>query len=100
MQFAMVLMNLMKNKVGDHIITGQWAKAACRSKAVRYGQCGGVKRRQDLQPYRLPDQLIDENADYVYLPEHIYGTVHMNFQLKETLVVIYLLMFSPQNRSM
>ena len=28
MQFAMVPMNLFKNKVGDYIITGQWAKKA------------------------------------------------------------------------
>ena len=27
-QFAMVPMNLMKNRVGDYIITGQWAKKA------------------------------------------------------------------------
>ena len=27
-QFAMVPMNLFKNKVGDYIITGQWAKKA------------------------------------------------------------------------
>ena len=27
-QFAMVPMNLMKNKVADYIITGQWAKKA------------------------------------------------------------------------
>ena len=28
-QFAMVPMNLMKNKVADYIVTGQWAKKAC-----------------------------------------------------------------------
>ena len=28
MQFAMVPMNLMKNRVADYIITGQWAKKA------------------------------------------------------------------------
>ena len=27
-QFAMIPMNLMKNKVADYIITGQWAKKA------------------------------------------------------------------------
>ena len=27
-QFAMVPMNLMKNKVADYIVTGQWAKKA------------------------------------------------------------------------
>ena len=30
MQFAMVPMNLMKIKVGDYIITGQWAKKHLR----------------------------------------------------------------------
>ena len=28
-QFAMIPMNLMKNKVADYIVTGQWAKKAC-----------------------------------------------------------------------
>ena len=36
MQFAMVPMNLMKNKVGDYIITGQWAKKAFKE-AQMYG---------------------------------------------------------------
>ena len=27
-QFAMIPMNLMKNKVADYIVTGQWAKKA------------------------------------------------------------------------
>ncbi|NRZ47827.1 phosphoserine aminotransferase [Clostridium beijerinckii] len=34
-QFAMIPMNLMKNKVVDHIITGQWAKkSSVRSKNI------------------------------------------------------------------
>ena len=28
LQFAMIPMNLMKNKVADYIVTGQWAKKA------------------------------------------------------------------------
>ena len=32
-QFAMVPMNLMKNKVGDYIITGQWAKKRIRKQS-------------------------------------------------------------------
>ena len=28
LQFAMIPMNLMKNKVADYIVTGQWAKRA------------------------------------------------------------------------
>ena len=35
-QFAMIPMNLMKNRVADYIITGQWAKkAAARSRKIR-----------------------------------------------------------------
>ena len=35
-QFAMIPMNLMKNRVADYIITGQWAKKACsRSRKIR-----------------------------------------------------------------
>ena len=37
MQFAMVPMNLMKNKVADYVITGQWAKKACKEAAI-YGE--------------------------------------------------------------
>ena len=36
-QFAAVPMNLMKNKVADYIITGQWAKKAWQE-AKMYGQ--------------------------------------------------------------
>ena len=33
-QFAMVPMNLMKNKVADYIITGQWAKKAWKEAQI------------------------------------------------------------------
>ena len=36
-QFAMVPMNLMKNKVADYIITGQWAKKAA-AEAEKFGK--------------------------------------------------------------
>ena len=32
-QFAMIPMNLMKNKVADYIVTGQWAKKAYQEAA-------------------------------------------------------------------
>ena len=35
-QFAMIPMNLMKNKVADYIITGQWAKKAA-AEAEKFG---------------------------------------------------------------
>ena len=37
MQFAMVPMNLMKNRVADYIITGQWAKKAA-TEAEKFGK--------------------------------------------------------------
>ena len=40
-QFAMVPMNLMKNKVADYIITGQWAKKAWK-KAQIYGKANAI----------------------------------------------------------
>ena len=36
-QFAMIPMNLMKNRVADYIITGQWAKKAAKE-AEKYGK--------------------------------------------------------------
>ena len=36
-QFAMIPMNLMKNRVADYIITGQWAKKAA-AEASKYGK--------------------------------------------------------------
>ena len=39
-QFAMIPMNLMKNRVADYIITGQWAKKAA-SEAEKYGKSTG-----------------------------------------------------------
>ena len=35
-QFAMIPMNLMKNRVADYIVTGQWAKKAA-DEAEKYG---------------------------------------------------------------
>lgn len=34
LQFAMIPMNLMKNRVADYIVTGQWAKKADRKSVV------------------------------------------------------------------
>ena len=37
LQFAMIPMNLMKNRVADYIVTGQWAKKAYKE-AEKYGE--------------------------------------------------------------
>ena len=77
-QFAMVPMNLMKNKVADYIITGQWAKKAWQE-AKMYGTANAVASSADKTFSYIPDCSdlpISENADYVYICENntIYGT--------------------------
>ncbi|MBE6917592.1 MAG: 3-phosphoserine/phosphohydroxythreonine transaminase [Ruminococcaceae bacterium] len=77
-QFAMIPMNLMKNRVADYIITGQWAKKAWQEGNI-YGQANAVASSADKTFSYIPDCSdlpISENADYVYICENntIYGT--------------------------
>ena len=49
-QFAMIPMNLMKNKTADYIITGQWAKKAAKE-AEKYGKVNRIaSSRTGLSP--------------------------------------------------
>ena len=85
-QFAMIPMNLMKNKVADYIITGQWAKKAWQEAQI-YGQANAVASSADKTFSYIPDCSdlpISENADYVYICENntIYGT--KDWQLPNT----------------
>ena len=78
-QFAMIPMNLMKNKVADYIVTGVWAKKACQEAAL-YGQANVIASSADKGFSYIPDCSdlpISENADYVYICQNntIYGTV-------------------------
>ena len=77
-QFAMIPMNLMKNKKADYIITGQWAKKAFKE-AQLYGDAKAVASSEDKTFSYIPDCSdlpIREDADYVYICENntIYGT--------------------------
>lgn len=77
-QFAMIPMNLMKNRVADYIITGQWAEKAWKE-AQKYGQANAVASSADKSFSYIPDCSdlnLSENADYVYICENntIYGT--------------------------
>ncbi|MDO4940009.1 MAG: 3-phosphoserine/phosphohydroxythreonine transaminase [Lachnospiraceae bacterium] len=77
-QFAMVPMNLMKNRVADYIITGQWAKKAWKEASI-YGKANAVASSEDKTFSYIPDCSdlpIDADADYVYICENntIYGT--------------------------
>ena len=77
-QFAMIPMNLMKNKVADYIVTGQWAKKAYQE-AQKYGKVNKIATSEDKTFSYIPDCSdldIPEDADYVYICENntIYGT--------------------------
>lgn len=77
-QFAAVPMNLMKNRVADYIITGQWAKKAWQEAAM-YGQANAIASSADRTFSYIPDCSdlpISPEADYVYICENntIYGT--------------------------
>lgn len=77
-QFAAIPMNLMKNKVADYIVTGQWAKKAFQE-AGKYGKANKIASSEDKTFSYIPDCSdlpISEDADYVYICENntIYGT--------------------------
>ena len=78
LQFAMIPLNLMKNKKADYIVTGQWAKKAYQE-AKKYGDVVAVASSADKTFSYIPDCSdlpIREDADYVYICENntIYGT--------------------------
>ena len=58
-QFAMIPMNLMKNKVGDYIITGQWAKKAFKENISLKEACVAL------------GFLTEEKFDEVFHPEEM-----------------------------
>ena len=77
-QFAMIPMNLMKNKVADYIVTGQWAKKAYQE-AQKYGIVHKIATSEDKTFSYIPDCSdlpVSPDADYVYICENntIYGT--------------------------
>lgn len=77
-QFAMVPMNLMKNKVADYIVTGQWAKKSFEEGKI-YGDVKAIASSADKTFSYIPDCSnldVRDNADYVHICENntIYGT--------------------------
>lgn len=78
LQFAMIPMNLMKNRVADYIVTGQWAKKAWQE-ASKYGNANKIASSEDKTFSYIPDCSdlpVSPEADYVYICENntIYGT--------------------------
>lgn len=78
LQFAMVPMNLMKNGVGDYIITGQWAKRAYEEAKI-FGKANKIASSEDKTFSYIPDcddLPISPDADYVHYCDNntIFGT--------------------------
>ena len=68
-QFAMIPMNLMKNRVADYILTGQWSKKAYQE-AQKFGKVNAVASSADKTFSYIPDCSdlpISPDADYVYI---------------------------------
>lgn len=92
MQFAMVPMNLMKNRVADYIITGQWAKKAA-TEAEKFGKVNVLATSADKTFSYIPDMSkikVSNDADYVYICHNntIYGTTcHTLPDTKEKILV-------------
>ena len=79
-QFAMIPMNLMKNKVADSVVSGSWSKKAYQE-AKLFGDARCVASSADENFSYVPDVHaleLSDDADYVYIcqNETIYGTVY------------------------
>lgn len=77
-QFAMIPMNLMKNRKAGFIVTGQWAKKAYQEAQI-YGEAVKLASSEDKTFSYIPDCSnldIPDDLDYVYICENntIYGT--------------------------
>lgn len=77
-QFAMVPMNLMKNRKADYIITGEWSKKAAKEAAI-FGKVNIVASGESTNFSEIPDCSdlnIGADSDYVYICENdtIYGS--------------------------
>ena len=76
--FASIPLNLMKNRVADFIVTGNWAKKAMEEASI-YGDARAIASSADKTFTYIPDCSdlpVSEDADYVYICENntIYGT--------------------------
>ncbi len=77
-QFAMVPLNLYRNKKADYVLTGVWAKKASKE-AARYGDVNIVASSEDKTFSYIPKldkSMFNPEADYVHITHNntIYGT--------------------------
>ena len=85
-QFAMIPMNLMRNRAADYIVTGQWSKKASaeaklfgRVNVIASGEGPGPDPSADKNFSYIPDLSnlnVSADADYVYIcqNETVHGT--------------------------
>lgn len=78
LQFAMVPLNLFKNKKADYVNTGQWSKKAI-SEAKKYGEINVVASSDDKTFNYIPEldkSKFSKDADYFHFTMNntIYGT--------------------------
>lgn len=81
-QFAMVPLNLMKNKKADYVVTGSFAKKAAKE-AEKYGTVNVVASSEDSNFDHIPAldaSMFSDDADYVHITGNntIYGTTVRN----------------------
>ncbi len=77
-QFAMIPLNLMKNKKIDMVLTGMWAQRAYEE-AIKYGSVNVVATSNDKTYSYIPnldEKNFTKDADYFYICTNntIYGT--------------------------
>ena len=77
-QFAMIPMNLMRNKAADYIVTGQWSKKAAQEAKI-FGKVNIIASSEDKNFSYVPDLSnlnITPEADYIYIcqNETVHGT--------------------------
>ncbi|MDA3886630.1 MAG: 3-phosphoserine/phosphohydroxythreonine transaminase [Candidatus Delongbacteria bacterium] len=82
LQFAMIPMNLMKNKKADYVNTGVWSKKAI-AEAKRFGEIKIVGDSSDKTFSYVPEldpSTFTKDADYFHVTPNntIYGTKLMN----------------------
>lgn len=82
LQFAMVPMNLMKNKKADYVNTGAWSKKAI-AEAKRFGEVKVVGDSSDTTFSYFPEldpSTFTKDADYFHITSNntIYGTKLMD----------------------
>lgn len=90
-QFAMVPMNLARNKKADYVITGQWAKKAAQE-AEKYIEVNRVASSADKTFSYIPkldSANFSKDADYFYICYNntIYGTRYTSLPETDAILV-------------